>query len=43
VTQDNLASYCDLEGYKHDFLATNGFDVKGVDYEKDVRRMDVID
>jgi enoyl-[acyl-carrier protein] reductase / trans-2-enoyl-CoA reductase (NAD+) len=42
VTQENLASYCDLEGYKHDFLATNGFDVNGVDYEKDVQRMDVI-
>ena len=43
VTEENLREYCDLEGYKHDFLVTNGFDVAGVDYEKDVARMDVID
>lgn len=42
VTQDNLAQYCDLEGYKHDFLVTNGFDVAGVDYSADVARMDSI-
>ncbi|MBP3710824.1 MAG: trans-2-enoyl-CoA reductase family protein [Treponema sp.] len=42
VTQENLSQYCDLDGYKHDFLAANGFDVAGVDYEKDVARMDVI-
>lgn len=43
VNQDNLAKYCDLAGYKHDFLATNGFDVAGVDYDADVERMDTID
>jgi enoyl-[acyl-carrier protein] reductase / trans-2-enoyl-CoA reductase (NAD+) len=43
ITQENLAEYCDLAGYKHDFLATNGFDIAGVDYEKDVARMDSID
>ena len=43
VTQENLAEYCDLAGYKHDFLATNGFDIAGVDYTKDTPRMDVID
>jgi enoyl-[acyl-carrier protein] reductase / trans-2-enoyl-CoA reductase (NAD+) len=43
ITQENLAEYCDLAGYKHDFLATNGFDIAGVDYDKDVARMDVID
>jgi len=43
ISQDTLAAYCDLEGYKHDFLATNGFDVKGIDYDKDVARMDVIE
>jgi enoyl-[acyl-carrier protein] reductase / trans-2-enoyl-CoA reductase (NAD+) len=43
ITQENLTTYCDLDGYKHDFLATNGFDIAGVDYDKDVARMDVID
>lgn len=33
ITQDNLKEHCDLEGYRHDFLATNGFDVEGVDYD----------
>ena len=43
VTEENLATVGDMEGYKHDFLATNGFDIAGVDYEKDVSRMDSID
>lgn len=43
VTNENLAEVCDLEGYKHDFYATNGFDVEGVDYTADVARMDVIE
>ena len=43
VTQENLRELCDLEGYKHDFLAANGFDIAGVDYDKDVARMDMID
>ena len=43
VNNENLAQLCDLEGYKHDFLATNGFDVAGVDYTKDVERMDSLD
>lgn len=42
TTDDNLAQYCDLAGYKHDFLAANGFDVEGIDYSKDVERFDVI-
>ena len=42
ITNENIAQFCDLDGYKHDFLAANGFDVAGVDYEKDVERMDVI-
>jgi len=42
VTNENLAEICDLEGYKHDFYATNGFDIEGVDYTADVARMDVI-
>ena len=43
VTEANLSQYCDLAGYKHDFLVTNGFDVDGVDYSADVARMDVIE
>lgn len=42
VTEANLRELCDIEGYKHDFLSTNGFDVEGVDYSADVLRMDVI-
>lgn len=43
VNNENLAELCDLEGYKHDFLSTNGFDVAGVDYNKEVERMDSLD
>ena len=42
VNNDNIAEICDLEGYKHDFYATNGFDISGVDYTADVARMDQI-
>jgi enoyl-[acyl-carrier protein] reductase/trans-2-enoyl-CoA reductase (NAD+) len=37
-----LAKLGDLADYRHDFLAANGFDVAGIDYEADVPRMDVI-
>ena len=43
VTEENLPELADMAGYQHDFLAINGFDIEGVDYEKDVERMDVID
>lgn len=43
VTLDNMKELCDYEGYRHDFLATNGFDVPGVDYEKDVTDMTAIE
>lgn len=36
LTQENLAELADLEGYRHDFLVTGGFDVSGIDYEKDI-------
>ena len=42
TTDENLSQYCDLAGYKHDFLTANGFGVEGVDYSKDVERFDVI-
>lgn len=43
ITEENLSTVGDLVGYKHDFLATNGFDVEGVDYDKDVAFMNKID
>ena len=43
VTNENLAELGYLAGYKHDFLATNGFDVAGVDYARDVTKMDSLD
>ncbi len=42
VNNDNIKEICDLTGYKHDFYATNGFDVEGIDYTADVARMDQI-
>ena len=42
VNEDNIAKLGDIEGYRHDFLATNGFDIAGIDYDADVARMDVI-
>ena len=37
-----IAEYADLDGYRHDFLAANGFDVAGIDYAADVPRMNTI-
>ena len=42
VTAENIRELGDVEGYRHDFLATSGFDIPGVDYEKEVERFDVI-
>ncbi|MCR5437672.1 MAG: trans-2-enoyl-CoA reductase family protein [Treponema sp.] len=42
VTAENIALLGDFEGYRHDFLATSGFDIDGVDYEKEIERFDVI-
>lgn len=42
VTEENLPSLGDLDGYRHDFLAANGFDVAGIDYDADVARLDTI-
>jgi len=36
VTQENVFSETDVEGFKHDFLEAHGFDVPGVDYNADV-------
>ncbi|HZK20234.1 MAG TPA: enoyl-ACP reductase FabV [Treponemataceae bacterium] len=35
VTSENSNELVDLEGFRHDFLATSGFDIEGVDYEAD--------
>ena len=43
VNESNVAEVIDLAGIQKDFLNINGFAVDGVDYEKDVERMDVID
>lgn len=36
ITEENLFTLADVEGYKQDFLEAHGFDVAGVDYEADV-------
>ena len=43
VPNENLAELGDRAGHKHDLLATNGFDVAGVDYTRDVTKMDSLD
>ena len=40
VTDENSEKLTDLEGYRHDFLAANGFDIAGVDYQADIERFD---
>ena len=42
ITVENMEEISDLEGYKHDFLATSGFDIEGVDYEVEVVSFDRI-
>ena len=42
LTVENMEDIADLEGYKHDFLATSGFDIEGVDYEEEITSFDRI-
>ena len=42
ITVENMEEIADLEGYKHDFLATSGFDIEGVDYEEEITSFDRI-
>ena len=42
VTSENAESLTDLAGYRHDFLASNGLDVEGINYEAEVERFDRI-
>ncbi|MNX62399.1 putative reductase [compost metagenome] len=39
ATEETLPLIGDLAGYKKDFLNLFGFDVAGIDYEKDVNEM----
>ena len=42
TTSENSEQLTDLAGYRHDFLAVNGFDIEGIDYGADVARFDCI-
>ena len=43
VTEENVNELVDLDGIRHDFLIINGFDVDGVDYNKEVTDMSKIE
>ena len=43
VTEETVKEFVDMDAIRHDFLAINGFDIAGVDYEKDVADMSAID
>lgn len=43
VTEETVNEFVDMDAIRHDFLAINGFDIAGVDYEKDVADMSAID
>lgn len=43
VTEENVNELVDMAAIRHDFLAINGFDIAGIDYEKDVADMTAID
>lgn len=43
VTEENVNELVDMAQIRHDFLAINGFDIEGIDYEKDVADMTLID
>ncbi|MGD9591081.1 MAG: enoyl-ACP reductase FabV [Candidatus Berkiella sp.] len=36
ISTENLESLTDIQGYRHEFHKLFGFDIKGVDYEKDI-------
>jgi enoyl-[acyl-carrier protein] reductase/trans-2-enoyl-CoA reductase (NAD+) len=33
VTEENVFTASDVNGFKHDFLEAHGFDVPGIDYD----------
>jgi enoyl-[acyl-carrier protein] reductase/trans-2-enoyl-CoA reductase (NAD+) len=42
VTDDNVLSATDVEGFRHDFLEAHGFDVDGVDYNADTDPLRIV-
>ena len=36
VTADNVLTETDIAGFRHDFLEAHGFDIEGIDYDKDI-------
>jgi len=43
ANQENLHTMADVAGFRHDFLEAHGFDVDGIDYERDVNPIGVQD
>jgi enoyl-[acyl-carrier protein] reductase/trans-2-enoyl-CoA reductase (NAD+) len=41
VTEDTILSVTDVAGFRHDFLEVHGFDVEGIDYEKDTDPLEI--
>ena len=42
VIRENNTKYADVAEYRHDFLAINGFDIAGIDYDAEIDRFDRI-
>lgn len=36
ITPENFKKLSDYEGYKKEFMQINGFEVEGIDYDKDI-------
>ena len=42
VTDETSRELTDVDEYRHDFLAINGFDIAGIDYDAEIDRFDRI-
>ena len=42
VTDETSRELADVDEYRHDFLAINGFDIAGIDYDAEIERFDRI-
>ena len=42
VTDETSRERTDVDEYRHDFLAINGFDIAGIDYDTEIDRFDQI-
>ena len=40
VTQENVLTETDVEGFRHDFLEAHGFDVAGINYDAEINLID---